>query len=77
MGDDPFGTYLDGVSGLTVFERVLTDLAHGSKTISELARDVDSTPQEVVSAVAKAEQLGYVRLEKQGDETTVKLNRPS
>ncbi|QOZ77194.1 hypothetical protein XH83_18095 [Bradyrhizobium sp. CCBAU 53351] len=69
---DVFGTYLNEIRGSTLMERILDLTTHkGALPISILVKHLDGNPQEVVSALMKAEELGYVRLEKQADETMV------
>jgi hypothetical protein len=69
---DNFGTYLNEIRGSTLMERILELTTHkGALPIGMLVKYLDGNPQEVVSAVMKAEELGFVRLEKQSDETMV------
>lgn len=68
---DNFGTYLNEIRGSTLMERILERTRQGPVTLGALAKELDGSPQEVVSALVKAAELGFVRLEKQSDETVV------
>jgi hypothetical protein len=68
---DYFGTYLKEVRGVTALEQVLERLQSGAQTVGQLATELPVPPEEIASAIAQAEKLGYVRLEKSGDETLV------
>jgi Mn-dependent DtxR family transcriptional regulator len=68
---DNFGTYLSEMRGSTLMEKILQRVRQGPVTIGILAKELEGSPQDVVSAVVKAEELGLVRLNKQGDETVV------
>lgn len=68
---DNFGTYLNEIRGSTMIERILDRASHGSVTLGALVKELDGNPQDVVSALVKAEELGFVRLEKHSDETVV------
>jgi hypothetical protein len=68
---DQFGTYLNEIRGSTLIERILERTRQGPLTLGALVKELDGNPQDVVSALMKAEELGFVRLEKQADETVV------
>jgi hypothetical protein len=68
---DNFGTYLNEMRGSTIMERMLQRTREGAVTVGALAKELDGSPQDVVSAVVRAEELGLVKLDKQGDETLV------
>ncbi len=70
---DYFGTYLKEVRGVTALEQVLNLLRSGPLTVGQLATELPVSPEEVASAIAQAGKLGYVRLEKSGDDTKVTL----
>ena len=76
--EDVFGTYLEGVSGLTVVNKILHVLNNVQRMpLSALAAELGAMPEEIVSAVLQAERGGFVKLEKTGDETIVTLiSRP-
>src|SRR5438270_12223854 len=77
--EDVFGTYLEGISGLTLVDKILRILTvQPTMTVSQLAAEVGSMPEETVSAVLQAERSGFVKLEKTGDDTVVMLiKRPA
>lgn len=70
---DVFGTYLEEVKGRTAIEQVLERLKTKPRSVGELTRELNFSPEEIASAIAKASQLGMVQLETTGDETLVSL----
>lgn len=71
-----FGTYLEGIRGQSALEQILHLIRTGSRSITDIATELSFSPEEIVAATAKAEQLGMVRLEKVGGQTTVHLTQP-
>jgi hypothetical protein len=70
---DVFGTYLEGIRGHSALEQILNLIRSGPRTIAALATELNFSPEEIVAATVKAEQLGMVRLEKIAGQTTVHL----
>jgi phage gp45-like len=68
---DSFGTYLSEIRGSTLMEKILARARAGSVTIGDLVKQLDGNPQDVVAAIVKAEDLGFIRLDKQGDDTVI------
>jgi len=68
---DIFGTYLEAIRGHSAIEQILELVRKEPRSISELAKQLNFSPEEIVSATASANQLGMVRLERVGDKTTV------
>lgn len=72
--EDVFGTYLEGVSGLTLVDKILDILKeHPKIPIGQLASNLKSMPEEIVSAVLQAQRAGFVRLGTSDGETIVEL----
>jgi hypothetical protein len=73
---DFFGTYLEGIRGRSALEQVLSLVRIRPRSLAELVNELDFTAEEIVSATAKAQQLGMVTLEQTNEQTTVHLVGP-
>jgi predicted Rossmann fold nucleotide-binding protein DprA/Smf involved in DNA uptake len=74
---DSFGTYLKEVSGDTNFEKIVQRVRTKPVKLGQLVQEFDATPEDVVSVLVKAESLGMVRLEKDGDDTIASAFPPA